>query len=163
VRNCVPNIDTVGGGTPRRVHSRANAAIARGCARKKAGSFLTLLHTLDRQADLLLHLIVRHAVEVGHARVDIEHRRNLAECPLDRRLLVVDERLRQFAFVARATGDIDGRITAHAVDAKGARFDRRPGQQAHEPSGRSRRKLWWCLGGVCELAGRSIAERMAET
>ena len=32
---------TVGGGTPRRVHSRPNAAIARGWARKNAGSFQT--------------------------------------------------------------------------------------------------------------------------
>src|SRR5262249_831454 len=31
----------VGGGTPRRVHSRPNAAIARGWARKNAGSFHT--------------------------------------------------------------------------------------------------------------------------
>ncbi len=42
MRNGEPNSVTVGGGTPRRVHSRPNAAIARGCARKNAGSFQTL-------------------------------------------------------------------------------------------------------------------------
>src|SRR5580693_1508066 len=41
VVNGEPNIVTVGGGTPRRVHSRPKAAIARGCARKKLGSFHT--------------------------------------------------------------------------------------------------------------------------
>ena len=41
VRKGEPNRLTVGGGTPRRVHSRPKAAIAAGCARKKAGSFHT--------------------------------------------------------------------------------------------------------------------------
>ena len=41
VTNGDPNIVTVGGGTPRRVHSRPKAAIARGCAKKKLGSFHT--------------------------------------------------------------------------------------------------------------------------
>ena len=41
VRNGEPKIETVGGGTPRRVHSRPKAAIAAGCARKNAGSFQT--------------------------------------------------------------------------------------------------------------------------
>ena len=36
-----PNRVVVGGGTPRRVHSRPNAAMARGWARKNAGSFQT--------------------------------------------------------------------------------------------------------------------------
>src|SRR5688572_26471907 len=43
VRNDAPNSVVVGGGTPRRVHSRPNAAIAFGCMRKKAGSFHTVL------------------------------------------------------------------------------------------------------------------------
>src|SRR5208337_2509999 len=42
VINGEPNMVTVGGGTPRRVHSRPKAAIARGCAKKKLGSFQTL-------------------------------------------------------------------------------------------------------------------------
>src|SRR3954468_14125836 len=41
VINCEPNRLTVGGGTPRRVHSRPKAAIAKGCAKKKPGSFQT--------------------------------------------------------------------------------------------------------------------------
>src|ERR1700722_10249758 len=42
VRNGEPKSVTVGGGTPRNVHSRPNAAMASGCARKNAGSFQTL-------------------------------------------------------------------------------------------------------------------------
>jgi hypothetical protein len=45
VRNWAPNRLTVGGGTPRRVHSRPKAAMARGWVRKKPGSF----HTLGEQ------------------------------------------------------------------------------------------------------------------
>ena len=41
VMNCEPNIVTVAGGTPRRVHSRPKAAMASGWARKKPGSFQT--------------------------------------------------------------------------------------------------------------------------
>ena len=39
VRKGEPKIVAVGGGTPRKVHSRPKAAMARGWARKKAGSF----------------------------------------------------------------------------------------------------------------------------
>jgi hypothetical protein len=41
---------TVGGGTPRRVHSRPNAAIAVGCARKKPGSFQTFVMSSSRSS-----------------------------------------------------------------------------------------------------------------
>src|SRR5271157_6669479 len=41
VRKGEPNMVTVGGGTPRRVHSRPKAAIAAGWARKNPGSFQT--------------------------------------------------------------------------------------------------------------------------
>src|ERR1700723_355657 len=50
VRNGDPNICTVGGGTPRRVHSRPKAAMARGCARKKDGSFHTLVNSSSRSS-----------------------------------------------------------------------------------------------------------------
>ena len=50
VRNGEPNSVTVGGGTPRRVHSRPNAAMARGCARKNAGSFQTLAMSSSRSS-----------------------------------------------------------------------------------------------------------------
>ncbi len=46
VRKGEPKMVAVGGGTPRRVHSRPNAAMARGCARKKAGSFQILRQEL---------------------------------------------------------------------------------------------------------------------
>src|ERR1700691_2870988 len=50
VRNGEPNSVTVGGGTPRSVHSRPNAAIARGWARKNDGSFQTLLSSSSRSS-----------------------------------------------------------------------------------------------------------------
>jgi hypothetical protein len=42
----LPNRFTVGGGTPRRVHPRPKAAMAKGWVRKKAGSFVTLASRL---------------------------------------------------------------------------------------------------------------------
>jgi hypothetical protein len=45
-----PNSVTVGGGTPRRVHSRPKAAMARGWARKNAGSFHTLVISSSRSS-----------------------------------------------------------------------------------------------------------------
>src|SRR5580698_6185640 len=50
VMNGDPNSVTVAGGTPRRVHSRPNAAIARGCARKNDGSFQTLVRSSSRSS-----------------------------------------------------------------------------------------------------------------
>ena len=50
VRNCEPNRLTVGGGTPRRVHSRPNAAIAIGWVRKNPGSFHTRAIRLSRSS-----------------------------------------------------------------------------------------------------------------
>ena len=50
VMNGEPNSVTVGGGTPRRVHSRPNAAMARGCARKNAGSFQTRVINSSRSS-----------------------------------------------------------------------------------------------------------------
>ena len=50
VMNGVPNRVTVGGGTPRRVHSRPKAAMARGWARKKPGSFHTLVSSSSRSS-----------------------------------------------------------------------------------------------------------------
>src|ERR1700722_15339926 len=48
VRKGLPKRVTVGGGTPRRVHSRPKAAIVRGCARKKDGSFHTFVNNSAR-------------------------------------------------------------------------------------------------------------------
>src|SRR5271156_5535058 len=50
VRNGVPNRLTVGGGTPRYVHSRPKAAMARGCARKMDGSFHTLVSNSSKSS-----------------------------------------------------------------------------------------------------------------
>jgi hypothetical protein len=43
-------IETIGGGTPRLVHSRPKAAIASGWVRKKAGSFQTLVSRSSRSS-----------------------------------------------------------------------------------------------------------------
>ena len=45
-----PNRFTVAGGTPRRVASRPNDAIAFGCARKNAGSFHTIVISSSRSS-----------------------------------------------------------------------------------------------------------------
>src|ERR1700683_171806 len=50
VRNGEPNSVTVGGGTPRRVHSRPKAAMARGWARKNEGSFHTLVSNSSKSS-----------------------------------------------------------------------------------------------------------------
>ncbi|MNT60045.1 hypothetical protein D3C72_1976020 [compost metagenome] len=50
VRNWEPNRLTVGGGTPRRVHSRPKAAMASGCVRKKPGSFHTFVSSSSRSS-----------------------------------------------------------------------------------------------------------------
>ena len=50
VMNGEPKMLTVGGGTPRRVASRPNAAIAFGCARKKAGFFQTSARRSSRSS-----------------------------------------------------------------------------------------------------------------
>src|SRR6478609_8808907 len=50
VRNGEPNNETVGGGTPRLVHSLPKAAIARGCNKKKPGSFHTLVINSSRSS-----------------------------------------------------------------------------------------------------------------
>ena len=63
-------------------------------------ALLALLDGLDGQAQLLLDLVVRAAVEVGDAGVDVEHGGDRAQDVLARVLLVVDEGLRQLALVA---------------------------------------------------------------
>src|SRR5436190_13837874 len=50
VRNCDPNKETVGGGTPLRVHSLPIAAMANGCNKKKPGSFQTLVISSSRSS-----------------------------------------------------------------------------------------------------------------
>ena len=59
VMNGEPNKVTVGGGTPRRVHSRPKAAMARGWARKNAGSFQTLVSSSSRSSGVGRRLRVR--------------------------------------------------------------------------------------------------------
>ena len=72
VRNGAPNIVTVAGGTPRRVHSRPNAAIARGCARKNDGSFQTFVSSSSR-------VVGRRR---ARARLDALAGRNVLEQPV---------------------------------------------------------------------------------
>ena len=50
MRTGEPNRLIVTGGTPRQVHSRSNAAIALGCARKNAGFFQTRASSSSRSS-----------------------------------------------------------------------------------------------------------------
>ena len=72
-------------------------------------AFLPLLHLLDQQAKLLLHLIERLAVEVGDARLHVEHGRDGLEEIFARGLLIIDEGLGQvrIGVARRAALDVD--------------------------------------------------------
>src|SRR6187397_1621476 len=50
VINCEPNNETVGGGTPLRVHSLPKAATVSGCNKKKPGSFHTFESSSSRSS-----------------------------------------------------------------------------------------------------------------
>ncbi len=81
VMNGEPKIFTVGGGTPRRVHSRPKAAMALGCARKKAGVTgevepgLSVRYMGTNENSIASHLVTRYfstavLVEDSIARLD---------------------------------------------------------------------------------------------
>jgi hypothetical protein len=174
----VPNIVTVGGGTPRRVHSRPKAQIV---GRRRAGAsldplflrdavqeaavtvvqqfaFLPLLDRFDGEAQLLGNLVVRIAVEIRHARVDVEHRVDGAQHVFTRVLFVIDVGLRQHALVAVRAVDADGRAFLDAVQAVDAGLDGNPLQHLGEPARRDRSHLWNGLGGVRKLPCCNVAQ-----
>ena len=117
------------------------------------------LDSLDRQAQLLFDLILRTAVEIGNAGVDIEDGRDGAQKILARCLLVVDERLRQLRLAAFVTGDLDLIGIADAVASIDTGFHRHPLQQMDQPAWGDGRELGYRLGGIRELPRRNIAKR----
>lgn len=72
---------------------------------------LALLQRLDRQADLLLGLVHRLVVQVGHARVDAQHGLGDAQFVLTRPGLVVDEGVRDVRLTAVAGREVDLLLT----------------------------------------------------
>ena len=101
-------------------------------------AFLALLDRLDGQAQLLLDLVVRAAVQVRHARVHVEHRADGIEKILARLVVVVDEGLRQFRLVALRAGHAHVLRILYAIEAVNTRFHGQPLQQVHQPARRDR-------------------------
>ncbi|MCY1518706.1 hypothetical protein D9M68_534300 [compost metagenome] len=112
-------------------------------------ALLVLLDRLDREAQLLLDLVVRAAVQVGDAGVHVEHGAHGIQVVLARVLFVVDEGARQLVlFFARGAGDLDRLGVLDLVDAVDARFHRHPLQQVRQPARADGLELGNGLGGV---------------
>jgi hypothetical protein len=77
---------------------------------------------------------------------------------LARLVLVVDEGLRQFGFVALGAGDADVAGILDLVQAVDAGFHRQPLQQMHQPARRDGGKLGNGLGGIGQLSCSEIAQ-----
>ena len=101
-------------------------------------ALLPLFDLFDDQAQLFFDLIVRAAVHVGDARLQIEHRGYRAQRVLARLLLVVHINFRQIDIVvwaafngaaARPRGD----DLVHTIRSG---FDRNPLQEVHQPARR---------------------------
>ena len=120
-------------------------------------AFLALLDRLDGQAELLADLVVWAAVEIGHARVDVENGGHRAQQVLARVLHVVDERLRQLGLVALGARDFHVARVLHPVDAVHAGLDGHPLQQVHQPPRRDGRHHRRRLGCVRELTCGGVA------
>ena len=119
-------------------------------------AFLTLLHRLDREAELFFDLIMRNAVEIGNARVNVENGLHGAQQIFARIIDVVDERLRQNAFVAQRARHLDAVCILHLVDAIDAGLDGNPAQEMHEPSRRDARHLRNGLRRIGQLPSGGI-------
>ena len=103
-------------------------------------ALLTLLHLLDREAQLLAHLVVGAREQVRDAGLDLEHRGDGVERVLARVLLVVDERLWEVAVALWAALDVGDAAALgtvlDTVDAVHAGLNRHPLEQRHHPAGR---------------------------
>ena len=123
-------------------------------------ALLALLHLLDEEAELLLDLVEGVAVEVGHARLHVEHGRHRVEEVLARVLVVVDEGLGQVgvAVARRAALDVrrgGGGGAARLLDlveAVDAGLDGRPRQERDQPARGDAAPLRARLGGVRKLS-----------
>jgi len=85
-------------------------------------AFLPLLDNLNGQAQLLGDLVIGDAVEIGHARVDIDYRVDRTEHVLACVLLIIHVGLRQIALVAVGTIHGDLRFIFHPVQPVNTRF-----------------------------------------
>lgn len=112
-------------------------------------AFLVFLDGLDGQAQLFLDLVVRAAVQVGDAGVDVKDGRDGIEEVLARIFFVVDVGARQLVFFfAGGAGDLDRFRIFHLVEAVNARFHRHPLQQVGEPARADGFELRRRLGGI---------------
>ena len=120
-------------------------------------AFLVFLDGFDRQAQLFLDLVVRAAVQVGDAGMDVEHGGDRVEVQLARIFLVVDVGAGQLVFfLARGAGDLDRFRIVDLVEAIDARFHRHPLQQMRQPARTDGLQLRGRLGGVGKLPRRVI-------
>jgi hypothetical protein len=112
-------------------------------------AFLVFLDRLDRQAQLLLDLVVRAAVQVRHAGVHVEDRRHGVQVVLARIVFVVDIGARQLVFgFARGARDADRFRIPDLVETVDAGFDRGPLQQVRQPARADGLELRNRLGGI---------------
>lgn len=101
-------------------------------------TFLRFLDRLDRKAQLLLNLIERARIEIADPGVDVDDRGDTVKEILARRLVVVDERLRQLGLViARGASDLDVLGILDRVQTVDTSFDRNPLKQVHKPTWRN--------------------------
>ena len=104
-------------------------------------------------------------VEVGDARLHVEHGRHRLEEILARGVFVVDEGLRQVrvGVARRAAFDVGARalLLLDLVEAKDAGLDRRPGEEVDQPARRDATSIGVRLGGVGELPRRAFAQGSA--
>ena len=77
----------------------------------------------------------------------VEDGGDCAERILARLLLVVDEALRYLSLVTRAADDVD-LLVLRLVHAVGARLDRHPGEQLHQPARCDGCELGRGFGGI---------------
>ncbi len=123
-----------------------------------------LLHLLDQEAQLLLHLVERLAVEIGDAGLHVEDGGHRLEEILARRVDIIDEGFRQVgvAVARRAALDVGRRPFARLPDrvqAEDAGLDRSPGQEIDQPAWRDPAPLRPRLGRVRKLPRRALAQR----
>jgi hypothetical protein len=159
-----PNSVTVGGGTPRRMREKKRRLLPYpgnqfveivGRRRTLAGldlhrrmrvgekaifrivdefGLLPLLHLLGQQAHLFLDLVVRVIIEVGDARLHVEHGRYRIHRIFARRFLVIDKSLRKIGvtIARRAALHVGVRERGRfldAIEAIDAGLDRNPRQE----------------------------------
>jgi hypothetical protein len=121
-------------------------------------AFLPLLDRLDGQAQLLGDLVVRRAVQVGHAGMDVDHGIDRAQHVFARLFFVIDEGLRQHALVAGRTVHRHGRGVLHLVQAEDAGLDGHPFQAVHQPARSDAPHLGSGLGRIGKLPRGNVAK-----